>query len=781
MRNIWGKKLLSALIATLMILAVVPFAAFAEDGDATASTTSSPESSAVDLTIDSPTDSLSNSVITSAAATEVSENDDETTVIDSVDALEEHDDILVTAQDIEFEEFASVYVEHPVTVELSSGGTAAANVSDAKAGDIVTLTAAPITDYLFQEWLVISPEGLVIDGDSFVMPDEPVTVKAVFKYRTLEELLISSSKTTYIEGETLDIASLSAILRYDTGNETIFTDFFTGYAASFIINCSITPSRDTPLTADITQITFSYTDYGIVRTATLPITVLPDDGTTRAVYIEMRDTYGDAWFGSGSMSRLRLSGAGTFPQREFTCYNSSYDKAFVRIPIGETVSLHWLGVAWSYECRFTLRYDNADGDVIYTQSTGLADNGLTPVFLYSFIVEGDLPVYYPVTVESGIGGTASPSVNNVKAGDIVTLTAIPDIHYHLKEWQIVSPAGLVIENDSFIMPDAAVTVSAVFEQDVPVLQSIVLTLPTKLIYNEGETLDLSGMSVVAKYNYGPDKTINDWTATPASGIALTVANETVIISYMEGDVTTNESFDITVNKKSSEIKKVANPAAVSTFIGTAPILPNTVLAEFEDGRKNVPVEVVWESIAPSSYAKKGSFTVNGSVEGWSGKVSIKVTVAIPSITKVYPLDDVKTYVLNNAKLPKTVYVDYEDGRTMVEVSVKWESPRIIDYLYSHTYTLNGKVDGTSTKVMIKVVVQELKIIGYTFSDVSTKVGKAPMLPSLITANWNSGDTTRVLVDWNKVDKKLYQSPGSFTINGKVIGTGTKVSITVTVK
>ena len=64
-------------------------------------------------------------------------------------------------------------------------------------------------------------------------------------------------------------------------------------------------------------------------------------------------------------------------------------------------------------------------------------------------------------------GTASASPDRAVAGTEITLTATPKEDYRFKEWQVVSPAGLVITNNKFTMPDSNVEVKAIFEEDEP--------------------------------------------------------------------------------------------------------------------------------------------------------------------------------------------------------------------------------------------------------------------------------------------------------------------------
>ena len=74
---------------------------------------------------------------------------------------------------------------------------------------------------------------------------------------------------------------------------------------------------------------------------------------------------------------------------------------------------------------------------------------------------------HTITVTTAGGGTASASSTSATAGTEITLTATPNTGYHFKEWQVESPAGLVITNNKFTMPDSNVEVNAVFEKDAP--------------------------------------------------------------------------------------------------------------------------------------------------------------------------------------------------------------------------------------------------------------------------------------------------------------------------
>lgn len=69
-------------------------------------------------------------------------------------------------------------VAHAITV-TTENGTASASATDAIAGTEIVLTAKGNDGYYFKEWQVIRG-NVEIKDNKFVMPDEDVTVKAIF-------------------------------------------------------------------------------------------------------------------------------------------------------------------------------------------------------------------------------------------------------------------------------------------------------------------------------------------------------------------------------------------------------------------------------------------------------------------------------------------------------------------------------------------------------------------------------------------------------------------------
>ena len=114
-------------------------------------------------------------------------------------------------------------------------------------------------------------------------------------------------------------------------------------------------------------------------------------------------------------------------------------------------------------------------------------------------------------------GTASASPDKAVAGTEITLTATPKDGYRFKEWQVVSPAGLVITNNKFTMPDSNVEVKAIFEEDAP-------PAPTEFTITVKTDGNGTASASLAKAAAGTEITL---TATPNEGYHF---NEWQVIS-----------------------------------------------------------------------------------------------------------------------------------------------------------------------------------------------------------------------------------------------------------
>ena len=386
--------------------------------------------------------------------------------------------------------------KHTVTVKTDGNGIAFASPLLAVAGTEITLTAMPKKGYHFKEWQVISG-GVAIENNKFLMPDSNVEVKAVFEKDappaptdpgkpsisvTGAYTYNGSEHTATVSGynpATMDIAGNTAT---DAGDYTVrvtsktgrWADGSTGaVTAAWSIGkatqeapnglIGVAPTTEGGSDGKITGVdaTMEYrAESETIYTACTGIEIenlpagnyfvryaedhnhfaSPDAEVTVGEGTPLADctiTF-NVGGGSGSMDSVTVN-AGTIYILPACGFTAPADQEFKAWEIG--------GTEYKVGDSYTVLVD--------TEIKALWENSVIT------------PTTYTVTVSNDGNGTASASHAKAAAGTEITLTATPQIGYHFKGWQVESPAGLVITNNKFTMPDGNVDVKAIFEKDAP--------------------------------------------------------------------------------------------------------------------------------------------------------------------------------------------------------------------------------------------------------------------------------------------------------------------------
>ena len=135
--------------------------------------------------------------------------------------------------------------------------------------------------------------------------------------------------------------------------------------------------------------------------------------------------------------------------------------------------------------------------------------------------------------------------------DIVSPTPNPANGFRFKEWSPKLDANTKIDKDIEVK---AIFASTTFDPE-HVEKMVVKEQPTKLIYTEGEKLELAGLEVTLTDNQGVTKDVafkdfaaNGITAEPTDGTALTLANNTKKVTLTKDNLTA-ETEALTVNAK----------------------------------------------------------------------------------------------------------------------------------------------------------------------------------------------------------------------------------------
>ena len=260
-----------------------------------------------------------------------------------------------------------------------------------------------------------------------------------------------------------------------------------------------------------------------------------------------------------------------------------------------------------------------------------------------------------------------------------------------------------------------------------------------------------------------------------------IVDGTTNYSTKLSNVKVNISIPVTEPPKEDKIVSLKT-AEVTTNAGTAPELPSKVKATYESG-KTADVSVNWNAVSEDKYAAAGSFEVEGTVEGFSGKAICKVTVkAVEDKIVSLKSAEVTTNAGTAPKLPATVQATYESGKTE-DVSVKWNTVSEDKYAAAGSFDVEGTVEGFSGKAICKITVKavEDKITSLETAKVTTDAGTAPKLPAKVKATYQSGKIADVSVKWNAVSEDKYASAGSFEVEGTVEGFSGKAVCKVTVK
>ena len=389
----------------------------------------------------------------------------------------------------------SATTEYTVTVNNDGNGVASADPAKAATGTEIALTATPNGGYHFKQWQVESPTGLVITDNKFTMPATNVEVTAIFEEDapptsadpakpnisvTGSYTYDGSEKTANVTGYDAAAMDITGNTGTDAGNYTVRVTSKTGkwadgstdaVTAAWSIGKAtqeapiglngVAPTAEGGGDGKITGVTdkMEYraaTDSGYMACPDGEITGL-SAGTYFVRYAKDSNhfassdtvvTVGDGEpladctitfngnDGSGSMASVTVK-AGTnyiLPACGFTAPANQEFKAW---EIG--------GTEYKAGDSYTVNED--------TEIKALWENSVIT------------PITYTVTVKTDGNGTASANPPTAEALTEITLTAKADSGYHFKQWQVLSPAGLVITNNKFPMPNGDVEIKAIFEKN----------------------------------------------------------------------------------------------------------------------------------------------------------------------------------------------------------------------------------------------------------------------------------------------------------------------------
>ncbi|GEM_PF-742544 len=330
-----------------------------------------------------------------------------------------------------------------LVVEPDGAGRPKVSPAKANAGDIVTLTANPNAGYKFSAWSnsnnVIPLENLSDASTTFTMPSGSTKVYITAIYIALPTI-------TSADNASVTSGSVSTFQVTSTGDGTI-TYTLTGAPTGVSIDSS----------------TGLITVAGTVAAGSYPFTVTasngkPEEDATQAFTLAVNEPSGPPEFtsfpstsvtsGEGGTYQVSVTGGGTITYSLAGAPTGvSIDASTGVITVADTVA------AGNYP--FTVKASNNEGED-------------TQDFLLS-VVQGS--VLFFVNPEGSGSPKASPA--KAAAGEIVTLTANPNVGYKFMMWSsaVIPPADMYKASTAFAMPSNSAVPIIVFYTALPKITS----------------------------------------------------------------------------------------------------------------------------------------------------------------------------------------------------------------------------------------------------------------------------------------------------------------------
>ena len=362
---------------------------------------------------------------------------------------------------------------------------------------------------------------------------------------------------------------------------------------------------------------------------------------------------------------------------------------------------------------------------------------------------------YHVKVISPDGGTASASSTSATAGTEITLTATPNTGYHFKKWQVESPAGLVITNNKFTMPDSNVAIKAIFEEDSPFG-------PTK--YTVTVTTEGGGTASAspAKAAAGTEITL---TATPNKGYrfkewqvirgGVTIKDDKFIMPEENVDVKAifeeipAAEFTITVTDgkatigAGSEISKAAQGTTITLTANAAPagmVFDKWVVesgsATLEDANSETTTFIMPDSEVSVKVTYKNApvttYSLTTQVNGGHGTISESKTGLTEGSTETviftpdngYEIDIVTVNGVATDVLSNTLNVTMDADKTVIVTYKAISHTHTYDQEIQKPETLKSAADCTNDAVYFKSCSCGEISTTETFTAAGTQLGHA---------------------------------------------------------
>ena len=407
---------------------------------------------------------------------------------------------------------------NPITVNAGPGGTAVTNVTQAKVGDIVTLTCTPDEGYRLEK--ITGVEDLTDNGDgtyTFTMPGKAVTIDVTFKYLynpvavTVETGIGGTASVDVTEAKLGDTVTLTCApeegyrVARITGVKDLTDNGDGTYAFTMpdeAVAISVLFLRENNPFLDVNETHFFYdpvlwaVEEGITSGMT-PETFGPFSICNRAQVVTF------LWRAAGSPEPSTTENpftdvpAGSFYEKPvlWALENGITTGATATTfdPNGSCMRAHVVTFLWRAKgCPEPVTVENpfedvTESDFYYKAVLWALENGVTTgadathfnpfglcqraqvvTFLYR---AKDIPMTYALDTQFDAEmGTVTLSHTKAQAGEVITATVVPAEGYVIESVTCLDGTGITQVSDTeftFVMPEQDVVVQVTFAE-IPV-------------------------------------------------------------------------------------------------------------------------------------------------------------------------------------------------------------------------------------------------------------------------------------------------------------------------
>lgn len=311
-----------------------------------------------------------------------------------------------------------------------------------------------------------------------------------------------------------------------------------------------------------------------------------------------------------------------------------------------------------------------DGSSLMGQQIGIMLKGETGYNAeYSLLLNRTLNITvtteydrYSVTVNQTTGGTVTPSAAAVTPGGTCTLDVFPSPGYRLSGYN-VSPAGVTISNNSFVMPHEAVTIIPVWEQTgYTIIKAVnpagagTVTAPNTAVFNSSVSVSQSAADgyTFTGWTLSTGGTVtNNAFVMPARDVTLTANYRALCSASMNTKICTGgQTVTLAVSRANNKdvLKyKLSFGTNMETSVTTIPAGTNSV---------TISIPASWASQIPNAQTKTGGTITIYSYRDSEQDSPLLGTTTITGLTYQVPSDAAPVFS-SHAVHPGSSYSGYD--------------------------------------------------------------------------------------------------------------------------